>query len=61
MFADAWLKGLASGDQRRPTGSGSALEVCYTLLRYTSPRVLYFTYYLGLRLCIRLRQVQARF
>ena len=28
--ADAWLKGLASGDQGRPTGSGSALEVCYT-------------------------------
>jgi len=27
--AGAWLKGLASGD-RRPTGSGSALEVCYT-------------------------------
>ena len=27
--AGAWLKGLASGDQRRPTGSGSALEVCY--------------------------------
>jgi len=28
--AGAWLKGLASGDQRRPTKSGSALEVCYT-------------------------------
>jgi len=26
--ADAWLKGLASEDQRRLTGSGSALEVC---------------------------------
>jgi len=24
--AGAWLKGLASGDQRRPTGSGIALE-----------------------------------
>jgi len=29
VFADAWLKGLASGDQHRPTGSRSALEVCY--------------------------------
>ena len=28
--ADAWLKGLASGDQCQPTGSGGALEVCYT-------------------------------
>jgi len=27
--ADAWLKGLASGDQRRPMGSGSALEVLH--------------------------------
>ena len=26
--ADAWLNGLASGYQRRLTGSGSALEVC---------------------------------
>jgi len=24
----AWLKGLASGDQRRRTGSGNALEAC---------------------------------
>ena len=28
--AGAWLKGLASRDQHRPMGSGSALEVCYT-------------------------------
>ena len=28
--ASAWLKELASGDQRRPTGNGtSALNVCY--------------------------------
>jgi len=27
--AGAWLKGLASGHQCRPTGSGSALELCY--------------------------------
>jgi len=26
--AGAWLNGLASGDQRRLTGSGSASEVC---------------------------------
>jgi len=26
--ADAWLNGLASGDQYRLTGSGSALEAC---------------------------------
>ena len=26
VFADAWLKELASGDQLRLTGSGSALE-----------------------------------
>jgi len=26
--ADAWLKGLASRDQRRPTGIGSASEAC---------------------------------
>ena len=26
--AGAWLKGLASGDQRRLTGGGSALEAC---------------------------------
>ena len=28
VLADAWLNGLASGDQRRLTGSGSALEAC---------------------------------
>ena len=28
--AGAWLNVEASGDQRRPTGSGSALEVRYT-------------------------------
>ena len=43
--ADAWLNGLASGDQRRLTGSGSALEACsrrcaiqmaaFTLLTFT--------------------------
>jgi len=26
--AGTWLNGLASGDQRRLTGSGSALEAC---------------------------------
>jgi len=38
---NAWLKRLASGDQRRLTGSGSALEVYYTLMRYTNTRLLY--------------------
>jgi len=27
--ANAWLKGLVSGDQHQPTWSGSTLEVCY--------------------------------
>ena len=40
---NAWLKRLASVDQRRMTGNGSALEVRYMLMRYTSPRLLYFT------------------
>jgi len=46
----AWLKELAGGDQRRLTGSGSALEVCYMLMRNTNPRFLYFIllyYYRG--------------
>jgi len=40
VFAGAWLKVLASRDQRRLTGSGSALEACYTLMRYTNPCLL---------------------
>jgi len=44
---NAWLKGLASEDQHRLMGSGSALEACYTLMRYTNPRLLtYFTFYM---------------
>ena len=46
-----WLKGLASGDQRRLTGSGSALEA---ITRNTNPR-LYFTL-----LCISKRLIQYR-
>jgi len=35
---------LACGDQRRLTGSGSALEVVlHDYMRYTNPRLLYFT------------------
>jgi len=41
VVLNAWPKGLASGDQRRPTGSGSALETLrddalykFTLLTY---------------------------
>jgi len=54
--AGAWLKELASGYERRPTGSGSALEVCYItayitrlgmlwlhVMRYTNPHLFYFT------------------
>jgi len=40
--ADAWLKGLASGDQRRCTGNGSALEALRDDALYKST-VLYFT------------------
>jgi len=44
----AWLNGLASGDQRRLTGSGSALETCSSLrddALYKWPLLLYlFTY-----------------
>jgi len=43
LFAVAWLKELASRDQHRPTGSDDALEVCYTLMHYTNPRLLYFS------------------
>jgi len=33
MVLNAWLKGLANGDQRRPTGSGSALEALQIHIR----------------------------
>ena len=42
--AGAWLKGLDSGDQHWPTASGSALEVCYTLMCYTNRRLLTLLY-----------------
>ena len=41
--AGAWPKGLASGDQRRLMENSSALEVCYTLMRYTNTWLLYVT------------------
>jgi len=39
---NAWLKGLASGDQYRLAGSGSGLEAC--LQCYTNPQfsLVYF-------------------
>jgi len=40
---NAWLKGLASGDQCRLMANGSTLEVCYTLMHYTNPYLLYLT------------------
>ena len=39
---NAWLKGLASGDQRRLTGSGSALEVCLRQCTVQIHSLLYF-------------------
>jgi len=41
--AGAWLNGLASGDQRRRTGSGSASEACSRRCAiYKSTITLYF-------------------
>ena len=37
--ADAWLNGLASGDQRRLTGSGRGIRGVFTTMRYTNDRV----------------------
>ena len=39
----AWLKGLASGDQRRLTGSGSTLEAIARNALYKSIFTLLFT------------------
>ena len=41
--ADAWLKGLASGDLRPPTGSGSTLEALRDDALYKST-LIYFTF-----------------
>ena len=44
VFADAWLSGLACGDQRRLTGNGSALEALRddALYKSTYFTLLYF-------------------
>jgi len=44
LVLNAWMKGLASGDQRRPTGSSSALEalcddVLYKFIYFTSHHI----------------------
>jgi len=38
----AWLNGMASGDQRRLTGSGSALEVIMRNSLYKSTFILLY-------------------
>ena len=47
--AGAWLNELASREQRRLTGSGSALESVFAMMHYTNGRVcfFYFTFYSG--------------
>jgi len=42
--AGAWLNGLASGNQRRLTGSSSASEVCLQRCCYTDPPLLNLVY-----------------
>jgi len=39
----AWLNELASGDQRRLTGSGSTSEAFFAMMRCTYPPLRYFT------------------
>jgi len=50
--ADVWLNGLASGDQRRLTGSGSALEACLQrcAIQMAAFTLLYFV--VSLMLCV---------
>ena len=43
MFADAWLKNWLVEIRADLLESSSKLEVCYTLMRYTNPRLLYCT------------------
>jgi len=54
---NAWLKEMASGDQRRLTASGSELEACRDDALYTS--IVYFTllslYYVFRERCVHLR------
>ena len=51
--ADVWLKGLAGRDQRRTTGSGSALEALRDdALDKSTATLLYFT--IGYRLKLML-------
>jgi len=47
VVLNAWLKGLASGDQRRPTGSSSALEVLRDDVLCDDALYKYILLYLG--------------